>query len=83
MSKPQENPHLETRPRSFSCNISYKDWVLLFFLRRNRVSQKKTRKERLLVLRKTMTQIKTCRFNFYSENCFFPEKQSKSKFEVL
>ena len=84
MSKLQEIPHLETCPRSFSFNIPYKDKVLLFSLRRNRVSQKKnTRKQRFLILRETMTQIKVCRFNILFRGCFFPEKQSKSKSEVL
>ena len=40
VSKLQEIPHLETCPRSFSCNLSYKDKVLLFSLRLSRVSQK-------------------------------------------
>ena len=83
MSKLQEIPHLETCPRSFSFNIPYKDKVLLFSLRRNRVSQKNTRKQRFLILRETMTQIKVCRFNILFRGCFFPEMQSKSKSEVF
>ena len=47
MSKLQEIPHLETCPRSFSFNIPYKDKVLLFSLRRNRVSQKKHKKTKI------------------------------------
>ena len=48
MSKLQEILHVETCPRFFSCNPSYKDKVLLFFLRRNRVSQKKHKKTKII-----------------------------------
>ena len=79
MSKLQEIPHVETCPRFFSSNPSYKDKVLFFSLRPNRVSQKNTRKQRLLILRKTATQIKTCRFKILFRDCFFSPENNQSR----
>ena len=83
MSKLQEIPHLETCPRFFSYNLSYEDSLLLISLRRNRVSQKKHNKTKIINFTENLDSNQDLPIQNFFPWLFFPEKQSSSKSEVL